>query len=285
MVSVLHMAQRVGRYALHRRGIRSRELATRVGKLHVYDGPGHGTLPHTVVLHGIASAATPFAGVLARIQRHVRRVSAPDMPGHGFSAEPTVRLTPEALTDAMRDALDALLDEPAVLCGNSLGGAVALRYALQRPERVRGLVLVSPAGARISAAELDALRRTFELPSTADAVAFLRRIYHRPPWFAPLLAGEVRAMILRPVVQDLLRSATPDHAPTPQELASLSMPVLVLWGRSERLLPQSALDWFRRHLPPHAVLEEPPGVGHCPHFDDPAALARRIVEFARALPR
>jgi pimeloyl-ACP methyl ester carboxylesterase len=185
----------------------------------------------------------------------------------------------------MRDALDHLIDEPAVLCGNSLGGAVALRYAIDRPEKVRALVLISPAGARFTDAELDDLRKTFDLGSTREAVAFLERLYHRPPWFAPLLAGGVREMMRRPVVQDLLRSATPDHAPTPAEIAALPMPVLFLWGRSERLLPASSLSYFRQHLPPHALVEEPHGVGHCPHFDDPAALAARIVDFSRSLPR
>lgn len=48
--------------------------------------------------------------------------------------------------DVMTEALDALLPEPAIVCGNSLGGAVALHYALARPEKVLGLVLLSPAG-------------------------------------------------------------------------------------------------------------------------------------------
>lgn len=285
MAALLRAAQQLGRLALHRRGLASRTVGTRLGALHAYDGVGQGELPHTVILHGIASAATPFAPVLARLQRHARRVSAPDLPGHGFSPEPAGRLTPEALTDAVREALDQLIDEPAVLCGNSLGGALALRYALERPEKVRGLVLVSPAGARFTDDELRTLRARFEHRDRRDTVAFLERLYHRPPWFVPLVAGEVREMILRPAVQELLQSATPDHAPTPAELGSLAMPVLFLWGRSERLLPASSLDWFRRHLPAHAVVEEPAGVGHCPHFDDPAALAARIVDFARALPR
>jgi len=284
MAALLSAAQKLGRFALNRRGLDSREVRTRVGTLHAYDGRGPGGLPPMVVLHGMGSAATSFGAVLSQLHRHARRVTAPDMPGHGFSAEPAVRLTPELLTDAMRDALDDLIDEPAVLCGNSLGGAVALRYALDRPEKVRALVLISPAAARLSDAELDAIRATFDLGSAREAVAFMERLYHRPPWFAPLLAGEVREMMRRPVVRDLLRSATPEHAPTPAELASLTAPTLLLWGRSERLLPASSLAYLRAHLPPHAVVEEPHGQGHCPHFDDPAALASRIVAFARALP-
>jgi pimeloyl-ACP methyl ester carboxylesterase len=284
MARLLPAAEKLARFALNRRGLESREVRTRVGLVHAYDGRGPGDLPPMVMLHGIGSAATPFGPVLARLQQHARRVIAPEMPGHGFSPAPSVSMTPDLLTDAMRDALDLLLDEPAIVCGNSLGGAVAVRYALDRPEKVRALVLASPAAARLTDEELDALRKTFDLGSTRDTVAFLERVYHRPPWFAPFVAGEIREMMRRPVVRDLLRSATPDHAPTPAELASLAPPVLVLWGRSERLLPASTLAYLRAHLPAHAIVEEPHGVGHCPHYDDPAAFAARIVAFSRTLP-
>jgi pimeloyl-ACP methyl ester carboxylesterase len=45
-------------------------------------------------------------------------------------------------------------------------------------------------------------------------------------------------------------------------------------------LPKSSLAYLRRHLPRQAVIEEPAGFGHCPHIDDPARLASRLVEFA-----
>lgn len=285
MARLIPAAERFARFALNRRGLDSREVRTRVGAIHAYDGRGHGTLPPMVMLHGMGSAATPFGPVLSRLHKRSKRVTAPEMPGHGFSPAPSVSLTPDLLTDAMRDALDHLIDEPAIVCGNSLGGAVALRYALDRPEKVRALVLMSPAGARFTEEELASLRASFDLGSSREAVAFMERLYHRPPWFAPLLAGELREMMGRTVVQDLLRSATPDHAPTPTELASLSVPVLLLWGRPERLLPATSLAYFREHLPPHAIIEEPWGVGHCPHVDDPAAVASRIVSFAESLPR
>jgi hypothetical protein len=51
------------------------------------------------------------------------------------------------------------------------------------------------------------------------------------------------------------------------------------WGQSERVLPPSALDYFRRHLPLQTLIEEPTGFGHSPHIDDPARLAAWIVDF------
>jgi pimeloyl-ACP methyl ester carboxylesterase len=278
---LLPVAERVGRFVLRRTGVESRFVDTPIGSLHCYDGPGSGSLPTAVLLHGIGSAATPFGAFLTHLRRHVRRVVAPDYPGHGFSAGAAARLTPEVLFGSVGAALDAIIDEPSIVIGNSLGGAVALHYALARPERVRALVLLSPAGARASDEEWRELRSTFALASRADASAFLRRLYHRPPWFLPLLAHEFPAALGRPAVRDLLESATNDDAPTPEALGALRMPILFLWGRSERLLPEAHFEYFRRHLPKHARVERPSGFGHCPHFDDPAALAARVVAFAR----
>jgi pimeloyl-ACP methyl ester carboxylesterase len=60
------------------------------------------------------------------------------------------------------------------------------------------------------------------------------------------------------------------------------MPILLLWGKSERLLPRAHLEWFAAHLPAHTIIEEPDGIGYCPHFDAPGVLARRIVRFVRS---
>lgn len=276
------MAERLGRIVLQRRGISSGHVTTPLGRLHTYDAPGKGDLPTTVLLHGLGSAATPFGQVLAHLQGHVRRIVAPDYPGHGFSLHGgTERLTPARLFESVAMALDSTVTEPAIVVGNSLGGAVALRYALERPSRVRALVLVSPAGARGTDEEWRALKASFDVRTRAQARAFLQRIYHRPPWFLELLLHELPETTARRAVRELLESATMDDAPEPEALTALKMPILLVWGRSERLLPETHFEYFSRHLPKHAVIERPDGFGHCPHFDAPRVLARRIVTFAR----
>jgi pimeloyl-ACP methyl ester carboxylesterase len=280
---LIPMAERLGRYALRRRGVRTRWLHTPLGRIHAYDVKGMGSLPTTVLLHGIGSNATPFARVLARLAPHVRRVVAPDYPGHGFSPAPRAALTPEALFDALSRALDDALDEPAIVVGNSLGGALAVHYAMARPDRVRALVLVSPAGARSTDDEWRALKGAFEFDSRAEALAFLHRVYHRTPWLARLVAHELPGAVRRRVVRDLFAAASNDHAASPEGLAALPMPVLLVWGRSERLLPDSHFHYYARHLPKHAVVERPEGFGHCPHVDAPEAMAARILEFARTV--
>src|SRR5690349_4225165 len=189
---LLPLVERAGRFALNRRGFASRTVHTPLATLHAYEASGSGQLPTTTVLHGIGSGATAFGTALARIRPHVRRIVAPDLPGHGFSGAPTRTLTPDALFDSLSAALDQLVDEPMILVGNSLGGALGIRYAVEHPDRVLALVLTSPAGARIPDDEWRALVRAFRIESSAQARQLLLHLYHRAPWWVPAIAPGFR---------------------------------------------------------------------------------------------
>jgi len=276
-MDLLTIAERAVRWGLNLRGVRSRWLATSLGRVHVYDGAGRGSLPTIVVLHGIGSAATAYAPVVRRLQQHARRVIAPENLGHGFSDKPK-HLDVETMFAATREALDELLEEPAVLFGNSLGGAVAIRYALERPERVRGLILSSPAGAVMTDDELRDLLASFpSAPTRAEGERFMARLYHQVPRGAGLFAQDVARIFDRPAVKGFFASITTGSGFSPEELSGLQAPILLLWGRSDRLMPRSGLDYFRAHLPPGTVVVEPEDFGHCPYLEQPARLAQYIV--------
>jgi pimeloyl-ACP methyl ester carboxylesterase len=277
----LPAAEKLARYAMNRRGLASRFVDVAGVRLHVYDGRGRGrgSLPPLVLLHGLGSGGAAFAGLVRHLSPHVGRIIIPELPGHGFSTRGDRAITPEVLVEVIAGAIDVVLDEPAVVYGTSLGGGIAIKYALERPARVRALILVSPAGAPLPDDEWEALVKTFHVESPSDARAFLERLYHRPPWFLALLAREFPHVLARPAVREILESATQAHAPSPEELGRLTMPLLLLWGRSEKLLPASALRYFRTHLPAHAVIEEPEGFGHTPQLEVPGKLASRVLAF------
>lgn len=279
---LLPTLDRAVRFALGRRGLASRTVTTSLGVVHAYDGAGAGDLPTMCILHGFGSAASAFAPLLLRLQPHARRVVAPEMIGHGFSEIPREELDSERLFGAMREALDQLLPEPSVVLGNSLGGALALRYAVARPERVSALILVSPAGAPMEHHELGGVKRDFSFDTHHDARRFLGRLYARPKWFAPLLAPDVKAHFDQGHLRDFLQNARVEDAVSEEQVRALPMPVLFVWGKEERVLPASGLDFFKRALPAHAEVVEPEGFAHCPHVDDPERLARYVLDFARA---
>lgn len=277
------LLERSARRAIRRTGATTSRQPSAAGRIHVYDAPGTGSAPPIVLLHGISATATSFAPLIRRLRPHTRRVIALDFPGHGFSDAPSATLTPELLVDATGEVLAGLVRQPYVIAGNSLGGAVAIRHALAHPDRVRALVLLSPGGAASSDAEWDELRATFDINSRRQALAFIARIQDHPPRLAPLVAHELVALTHRPAVRDLLATTTPAHAIEPAALAALPHPILLWWGRSERIFPASHLAWWQAHLPRHAIVEQPDGIGHCPHLDDPTRVAERIATFVRSL--
>ena len=248
-----------------------------------------------VLLHGLGSSSVSWRPVLGRLSaRH--SVLAVDLPGFGDSPAllPGQRPTPQALADAVEHALnDAQLDS-AHLCGNSLGGWVALELA--RRERARSVVAISPAGfwtereRRYALAALKVAHRQARLvdPVAGAAMAF-------PPLRVPLFA-QVRSLPWRisrsDAVEEIrMQARVPDFPETrdvtldgrrAEGLEAIKCPVLVLWGTRDLLLPPRQAARAVRAIP-GATLGMLPGLGHIPMSDDPGTVAEAILRFtARA---
>ena len=254
------------------------------GSLDVLDVPGTGSLPPLVLLHGFsATAATQYAQLIRRLRPRFARIIGPDLPGHGLSSVPAAGLSGAALVRGLRDALGAVLDRPAVVFAASMGGAIAVRYAREEPERVRGLLLCSPGGAPMAADERAALLGTLRPATHQEALAFVDRLFVDRHPLRHLYAWGVRRQFRRPQLVALLDRFADGDALAPEDLAGLRMPVVVLWGRGERILPASNGEFFRAHLPAHGRFESPEDFGHAPFLDRPDAVAQRIIDFAESL--
>lgn len=273
------ISDHLARATLQARFFRSRRVTTSVGRMHVLDAQGEGRLPPLVLLHGLSSTGAHYLPLVRHVRPHVRRLVLPDLPGHGFSDAPAGGMRHDTLSVGLREALDAVLDEPAVIFGNSLGAIAAIRYARLRPERVRGLFLCSPGGAPMPAEELALFLDTFRVESHASAVAFVDRVFGRRSTFRHVLAWGVQKRMHHPTVRGLLDAATPEGMLTGEELSGLKMPVFMSWGMRDGVLPREQLDFFREHLPAHAVVHEPANHGHSPYLEDASGVGRSIVSF------
>lgn len=211
-----------------------------------------------------------------------------DLPGHGRRRD---RAWPGP-TDELLDAVLEGLPEGAWLAGWSLGGLIAMQAALREPQRFAGLVLIAatpslvrrphwphavePAMLQAMALELaehpDAVIQRFlalEMHGAVHAKSDLKRLRERAlehgrPSRAALLAG----------LQHL--AATDLSA----RLGELDLPVAVIGGRRDRLVPWAALEAMTERLPRAAAIRIP-GAAHAPFLTDPTAVAsamRRWME-------
>ena len=98
-----------------------------------------------VLVHGFGDSAETWSFVLPRL-KHEWRIVAPDLAGFGRTPIPPEGMRFSVLTDYLSRFLDVVGVQKAALAGNSLGGAIAIRYAAAHPERVSHLFLLDSAG-------------------------------------------------------------------------------------------------------------------------------------------
>lgn len=283
------LLERLGRWNLKRLGARSRTDRLTAhpdaapASVHAYVFDAHpeapADAPPLVLMHGVGSSATTFARLVRRLRPHFGPILVPEAPAHGASEIPPEPLTPDSLFELVSAWLDSVPPAPFVLYGNSLGGGAALRYAALRPERVRALLLLSPAGAHGAEHELEELVGAFDMKSAADAQRFMGRLFHRPRWYHRLAGGELRRRFASPPLREFFARAGRDDLLDAAAVSGLPMPVLLLWGKAERLLPESHRDWFARHLPRHADLVEPAHFGHSAYVEYPEEVAALVLRF------
>lgn len=265
-------------------GVSSKFIPVRGHSIHVYQVEGKGSGPPVLLVHGLGGSANGFFRIFSGLARRFSRVIALDLPGHGYSPLPVSG--PAKLLEQLailKEAASLLSPQPAYVVGNSLGGAMSLLLAHELPEQVRALALISPGGARMEREQLLALGKVMHVKTTAESRALTRRIFHRAPLAALAFASELRKMYGTPAVLAAFEEIDQHSHVEPHILSAIRAPVLLLWGQSDRLLPQDGVHYFRAHLPASSRIEIVPGFGHVPQVERPGAVVKRLVQFADEL--
>jgi len=237
-----------------------------------------------VLLHGVATSRLIWTRVIDALAQR-RRVIAVDLPGFGESAAAGPGFELEQVADGL--VADLAL-ERFDLVGHSLGGAVAVATAARHPEAVRRLVLVSPAGLAPRAARLaGALGVAAERAVHARRALGYRvagRARGRQAMFGTTVADAAR---LHPADARLLLDASGGarrvssgvrralEADLRDDLAAAPMPVGLIWGDADRVVPYSGLEALLR-LRPDARVETLAATGHIPQIERPAAFAAAL---------
>jgi pimeloyl-ACP methyl ester carboxylesterase len=268
----VRIARWASRRALDRAGLERATLAAPTGRLHYWRAPGTGTGSKgtMVLLHGMGDQSGTWARVVLPLGREYRLLLL-DLPGHG-SSEPETGPLP---FDLFPRGLLALLEheaprEAVTLVGNSMGGWVALRFALEHPDRVAAIW-----GLGAAALYRDLAPLTLTPSNRAEAIAFIDAITgpNVPPPAGFFLDDYVQAVqhgSTRRILAALKRSDFLES-----RLPNLRTPVHLIWGEADGLLP---VEYGRRlqSLIPGATFEAIPGCGHVPQWECPGPLLERM---------
>ncbi len=241
---------------------------------------GEGDRVPVLLLHGFGADLNTWMFTQPALAEG-RRTVALDLPGHGGSAKEVGGGDQDSLTDFAEGALGALGMEPVHLVGHSMGGAVAALLALRRPEFVASLTLIASAGLgpEIDRAFIDGF---VHATRRREAVEILNMLVHDP------------SLVSRAMVEDVLRYKRLDGVSAalaqiaeawfaggrqslelPGRIATLTMPVQVIWGREDRIIPVAHAEALGSRFPVY-ILDQ---AGHLPHMEKAGEVNRLLSRF------
>lgn len=237
--------------------------------------------PAIVLLHGSNADLHTWQAWAGGLKGEYRVIRF-DQRGHGLTgAAPDGDYRTERFVDDVEAVADKLGLGRFVLAGNSMGGAIAARYAMTHPERLRGLVLVDAGGAPIKREGGGNLAFTLARIPVVKELAF--SVFPRAIVERSLGQSVANKAVVTPAAVDRYwelarypgnRDATKARFSlgwqqyTPEMVAAIRAPTLVMWGEEDSLIPYEAAGWYMQHLP-NARLVNYPGIGHIPMEEAP----------------
>ena len=258
-----------------------------------------GSGPALLLLHGLGCDHTTWLPVIDALARRYT-VVAPDLLGHGASDKPRADYSVGGFANGMRDLLTVLGIDKATVVGHSFGGGVAMQFAYQFPERTERLVLVgsgglgpevSPAVRAITTTGFHQVMGLLTLPGirhvgTGGLRALSRTGLKEFRDFDEVASiyDSFRDPAARAAVRHVVRAVVDwqGQIVTMADRAYLTdaMPMCVLWGDQDRVIPVSHAE-RAAELAPNARVEILPNAGHFPHKDHPERFVKILHDFIR----
>jgi pyruvate dehydrogenase E2 component (dihydrolipoamide acetyltransferase) len=225
---------------------------------------GTGEGPAIVLLHGFGGDLNNWLFNQPMLSES-HEVIALDLPGHGGSGKDVGAGDMAMLSAALGDLLDALGLERVHLVGHSMGGALALAFALKRPRAAASLTLIAPGG----------LGPEINMDYIEGFIGAGRR---------KEMKGVLELLVADPglISRDMVNLAGAlfpggrQETFGPAHLAALKAPTQAIWGRRDRIVPAAHAE----ALPPGVAVHLLDDVGHMPHMEAAAEVNRLIAGMA-----
>jgi pimeloyl-ACP methyl ester carboxylesterase len=254
-----------------------------------------------VLLHGASGSASDAMGELGRRLAERYRVLAFDRPGHGWSD----RVAPDAASPAVqarlvREALDRLGVSRPVVVGHSLAGAVATAFALDHPDALSGLVLLSPVSHPWPRGEVTwyygpatswwgrIFTRTLTTPAGAFIIDGAASAVFRPQEAPADYVRRAQAkLVLRPATfeanaQDVagLHEFVKRQSP---RYGAIAAPTVIVAGDADKIVWTDLHSRSLEREIPDARLVVIPGMGHMPHWTAVDTIAGEVDRLTGAM--
>jgi len=236
-----------------------------------------------VLLHGFAADSNswrPFSQAVARLGVSESAMLAVDLPAHGKSPREATGSLEEIVAALEHTLLDAGI-ERCHLVGHSFGGAVALAVSAGASRlEVRSLTLLAPAGLGPESNGAF-LRGLTEATRRASLVPWLKQLFADPARMDEGFIATAWQQLESAEVRERLAAVANTFFPDGTQmldlrhlLNDLTMPVRVVWGQQDRILPVRHADG----LPGHVAVHRFAGAGHLPYLEAEAEVARLVVQ-------
>ncbi|MGV3730950.1 MAG: alpha/beta fold hydrolase [Sphingopyxis sp.] len=270
------------RALMRRRARVVRKTVTVDGRTWPYLEGGDPSKPALVMVHGFGADKDHWTFYAPWMTRDYRLI-APDLPGFGENdRDGELPFDVSSQAARLKAFLDALgIDRPH-LGGNSMGGWIALRFAIDYPDRLRTLTLMNNAGvvgadeSELQKLAADRDYNPLVLANLDDADRLIAFVVRKPTYVPARLKPIIYADALRH--RDLLDKIfwiiadEMEQAPLNDDLHKVTVPTLILWGRHDKLIDVSCVAVIekgiansRAHIFEH--------VAHVPMIEDPKATA------------
>lgn len=276
---LLYLFSLLTRYVLTLSGARRKHLRVGPVRLVYYVlGPEDGE--PWVLLHGLGSVAATWGRTLFRLRRDCRLIvpelssfGGSQIPGHALDIQQGVKVVSRLVEKEFGG-------RPVTLAGLSLGGWLAVRLALARPELVARLVLVNTGGYRQQ--DWEAIETLVRVNDMAGVERLYTAFFVQIPWVMEHSRGGFLQAYTSPVVQGVLDRLTPEDTFDDEDLRQLRMPAALIWGDRDGLFRIEGARAMAEALP-NATLEILEGCGHAIHLECPDRLADAMQKARRAV--
>jgi pimeloyl-ACP methyl ester carboxylesterase len=253
-------------------------------------GEGIGVRDPVVLVHGFSVPYFIWDPTFNFLTKSGFRVLRYDLFGRGYSDRPIARYDIDTFCRQLRELLDTLGFERAILMGLSLGGPISATFTTRYPERVQKLVLIDPAGARSVVLVKAAIAEIMPgmsglLPgpfrSGRHANEFESDFYDP----ANLKAFTEKYMVqlrykgfTRAILATIRHGMLDDFLDTYKQIGRQGTPVMLLWGRDDTTVPFEQSNDIRAAIPQveFHVFEH---CGHIPHYEKPEEVNPLLLEF------